>query len=502
MNLFKFLELGAARYPEKAAVICGAERCTFRALKLRADQLAASLLRLGIAKGEPVAILSANSVAYVEIICALMKIGAVGVPLNYRLTKNEIRRLLEHCAAKALFCETDLQELITSPSENLKFIVSLGGAQGCAGLAYDSFFTLPAAAYSFPAVNEHDPSFIIYTAGTTGKPKGVVLTHGNQIWNTINYTAALAMTPSDIELAPTPLFHASTLGRVFTYLFNGVTFILCKKFNPADCLSIIARERVTAITQAPTMYQMMLDVFKDGGWDTCSLRRAVSGASFMSAIMKQRLKMLFPHAGFYDLYGLTEGGPGISILNSKDFCHAIDSVGKPMLSVEVRIAGNNDHFLTPGQVGEILCRGPNIMRGYLNDPAATENALSGGWLHTGDMGWQDEEGFLYIAGRKKELIISGGTNIYPLEVEEVLNQHPAVKESAVIGVEDQLWGEKVAAAVVLRQNKACTEQQLMDFCRECLASFKCPRSVIFTSELPRNAAQKIMKEELKKLFNK
>ena len=256
------------------------------------------------------------------------------------------------------------------------------------------------------------------------------------------------------------------LGRVFTYLFNGVTFILCKKFNPADCLSIIARERVTAITQAPTMYQMMQDVFKDGLWDTCSLRRVVSGASFLPASLKQRLKILFPHAGFYDLYGLTEGGPGISILTPKDFCQAIDSVGKPMLSVEVRIADDNDHSLTSGQVGEILCRGPNIMRGYLNDPAATDTALSGGWLHTGDMGWQDEEGFLYIAGRKKELIISGGTNIYPLEVEEVLHQHPAVKEAAVIGVEDQLWGEKVAAAVVLRQNKLCTEQQLIEFCRE------------------------------------
>jgi len=502
MNLFQFLDLAAARYPEKTAVICGANRCTFSALKRRADHLAASLLHLEIAKGAPVAILSANSIAYVEIICALMKIGAVGVPLNYRLTKNEIRRLLEHSAAKALFCETDLQDLITPPPENLKFIISLEGTQGCAGISYDSLFTQPAAANSFPAVNEHDPSVILYTAGTTGEPKGVVLTHGNQIWNTLNYTAALAMTPADIELAPTPLFHASTLGRVFTYLFNGVTFILCKKFNPADCLSIIARERVTAITQVPTMYQMMQDVFKDGMWDTSSLRRVVSGASFMPATLKQRLKILFPHAGFYDLYGLTEGGPGISILTPKDFYQAIDSVGRPLLSVEVKIADGNDHSLAPGQVGEILCRGPNIMRGYFNDPAATDKALGGGWLHTGDMGWLDEAGFLYIAGRKKDLIISGGNNIYPLEVEEVLHQHPAVKEAAVIGVEDQLWGEKVSAAVVLGQNKACTAQQLMEFCRERLAAFKCPRAVIFTSELPRNAAQKIMKEEIRKLFHK
>lgn len=502
MNLFQFLDLAAARYPEKTAVICGANRCTFSALKRRADHLAASLLHLEIAKGAPVAILSANSIAYVEIICALMKIGAVGVPLNYRLTKNEIRRLLEHSAAKALFCETDLQDLITPPPENLKFIISLGGTQGCAGISYDRLFTQPAAANSFPAVNEHDPSVILYTAGTTGEPKGVVLTHGNQIWNTLNYTAALAMTPDDIELAPTPLFHASTLGRVFTYLFNGVTFILCKNFNPADCLSIIARERVTAITQVPTMYQMMQDVFKDGMWDTSSLRRVVSGASFLPATLKQRLKILFPHAGFYNLYGLTEGGPGISILTPKDFYQAIDSVGKPMLSGEVKIADGNDHSLAPGQVGEMLCRGPNIMRGYFNDPAATDKALGGGWLHTGDMGWLDEAGFLYIAGRKKDLIISGGNNIYPLEVEEVLHQHPAVKEAAVIGVEDQLWGEKVSAAVVLGQNKACTAQQLMEFCRERLAAFKCPRAVIFTSELPRNAAQKIMKEEIRKLFHK
>ena len=501
MNLFHFLDLAAARYPEKPAVICGEDQRTFRDLKIRAVQLGAALLQMGIKKGSSVAILSTNSVAYVEILCALTKIGAPGVPLNVRLTQSEISWILARMDIQAVFCETNLLDsinyLLGLPQPH---IITLGSSDEYEGIPYEELFCRSIAADNFPIVSERDPSFIIFTAGTTGEPKGVVLTHGNHIWNTLNYTAALAMTPADIELAPTPLFHSSTLGRVFTYLFNGTTFILCKKFDPAESLSIIQRHRVTAITQVPTMYQMMLDVFDDKMWDTRSVRRAVSGASCMPVNIKERLPLLFPGAGFYDIYGITEGGPGITVLTAKDFFPARDSVGKPMLSVEVKIADCADQPCDPGQVGEILCRGPNIMQGYINDSVATSHALRGGWLHTGDIGWFDDEGFLHISGRKKDIIISGGINIYPREVEAVLNRHPAIKECAVIGAADALWGEKVSAAVVLKENHSCTQQELIGFCKQHLATFKCPRSVIFLQDLPRNAAGKIMKAEIKKLF--
>ena len=279
-----------------------------------------------------------------------------------------------------------------------------------------------------------------------------------------------------------------------------MTAIMVRKFDPAECLAIIEQEQVTSITQAPTMYRMMLDVWSEGTWDTRSVKRAVTGAAPMSAETKGSLKKLFPAAGFFDLYGLTEASPGVAILPPADFYQKAESVGRPMLSVEVRAAGADDQTLLPGQVGEILCRGPNIMQGYYKAPQATARVLRNGWLHTGDAGWIDEDGFIYLVGRNKDIIISGGVNIYPGEVEAVLMKHPAVKEAAVIGVEDALWGEKVVAFVVLEKNASCAAQLLMDFCREQLAGFKCPRSVVFTPELPRNAAQKIMKQELKKYY--
>jgi len=246
------------------------------------------------------------------------------------------------------------------------------------------------------------------------------------------------------------------------------------------------------------MYRMMLDAQSQGKWDTRSVKRAVTGAAPMSKETKESLKTLFPAAGFYDLYGLTEASPGVSILAPEDFYRKPESVGRPMLSVEVRAAGLDDQALAPGEAGEILCRGPNIMREYYKAPRATARALRGGWLHTGDAGWIDADGFIHISGRLKDIIISGGMNIYPGDVEAALMQHPAVQEAAVIGKEDELWGEKVTAFVVLKKNASCTAQVLIDFCRGQLAAFKCPRSVVFIPELPRNAAQKVMKQELKK----
>jgi fatty-acyl-CoA synthase len=502
MNLSQFLDMTAATYPDKVAIICEGRRSTFRELKKRSDCLAHALQCRGITKGSTAAILSRNSIEYVEIICALMRIGAIGVPLNHRLTADEIEQFLKHSAAHILFYEAALQELVPTAVEGLQQVFSIGEHQTSGAVTYDELFSAANSTFDFTPINEDDPSFILYTAGTTGKPKGVVLTHRNQIWNTLNYTAALAFNPHDIELASTPLFHASTLGRVFTYIFNGVMFILTSTFDPQECLKIIEDQTVTSITQAPTMYQMMLNVFDKKKFNTDSVTRVVSGASSLPVSTKQQLKNLFPNAGIFDLYGITEAGPGVSILTTADFYKKIESVGKPMLSVEVKIQDEFNEDTPVGYIGEILCRGPNIMQGYFRDPESTANAMQGEWFKTGDLGWRDDDGFLYLAGRKKEIIISGGTNIYPGEIEEVLMQHPAVQDAAVIGVEDELWGERVLAVIVTKQDNNCTSQQLIRFCKERLAGFKCPKSVVFTKQIPRNAAQKVMKEELKKCYSK
>jgi fatty-acyl-CoA synthase len=498
MNLAHFLDMAAARYPEKRAVTCEGNTITYGALKRRADDLSAAIMGLGVTKGTPVAILASNSIEYVEILFALVRVGALAVPLNLRLKKEEIEVLLEHAEATVLFYEAALQELVPSSALPLSHTISISGNQPLATTQYEELFEPAPRVEVTPAVSAEDPAALIYTAGTTEEPKGVLLTHENLIWNTFNYSAALGYSPQDIELAPTPLFHTSTFGRIFTYVFNAMTCILVSKFNAAACLSIIEKEQVTSITQAPTMYRMMLDAQSQCEWDTRSVRRAVTGAAPMSKVAKESLKTLFPAAGFFDLYGLTEASPGVSILTPADFCRKPESVGRAMLSVEVRAAGADDQTLPPGETGEILCRGPNIMREYYKAPRATARARRHGWLHTGDAGWIDADGFIHISGRTKDIIISGGVNIYPGDVEAALMQHPAVQEAAVIGKEDKLWGEKVTAFVVLKKNAACTAQLLIDFCRERLAAFKCPRSVIFIPELPRNAAQKVMKQELKK----
>lgn len=498
MNLGFFLDGAAARAPEQTAVLCEDRRITYGMLKKRADSLAAALACRGIVKGARVAILSHSSIEYIETLFALMKLGAVCVPINTRLTAPETARLLEHCGPAAIIYEQELAGKIPADTPTVAMRIAIGRKPDPGALSYASL-AAAAAGFCTRPVAPDEPSCIIYTAGTTGSPKGVELTHGNQLWNTLNYTAAYALCPGDIELAPTPLFHSATLGRVFTYVFNAAAFILCRKFDPEACLELIQREKVTSITQAPTMYHMLHEAARHVSCDLGSVKRAVTGASLMTPRAKQQLAVLFPKAACHDLYGITEAAPGVAILQPRDFLRKPGSVGKPMLCVETAIAGETGDLLPAGQVGEILCRGPNVMKGYYLDPAATAAALRGGWLHTGDMGYVDDENFLHIVGRKKELIISGGVNLYPGEVEQVLLQHADVADAAVIGVPDEQWGEKVVAAVVLRSSH-CTRGDILSFCRKHLAGFKCPKELFFLDSLPRNAAQKVLKNQLEGIY--
>jgi len=503
LNLGHFLDRAAEKHPQKPAVICDGKKVTYGELKTRTEALAASLYRLGITKGTRVGIISCNSIYYIEIIFALMKLGAVCVPFNYRLTAVEIKELAEHSDITTLFYEELLHEKVPFTIPAIKNYITIGNRKEKTSdtILYDILVAHDAMEYPSIEINETDESFVIYTAGTTGRPKGVVLTHGNNISNTENYTSALGMVSHNIELAPTQLFHSSTLGRIFTYVCNCMTFIICSNFDAEACLDIIQHEKVTSLTQAPTMYTMMLNSIKSGTWDTRSVKRAVTGASPITPKTREGLKELFPQAAFFDIYGLTEASPGVTVLDASDFFSKTVSVGKPMKNVRTVIADENGNPLPAGRIGEILCHGPNIMKGYYKDPDQTAAAVSNGWLHTGDMGKMDEDGFLYITGRKKEIIISGGTNIFPGEIEKVLLMHPAVDDAAVIGVADDIWGEKVAAVVILKWQKQCTQESLMNFCRQHLAGYKCPRVIFFAETLPRNAAQKIMKNKLQMIYN-
>jgi fatty-acyl-CoA synthase len=493
MNLFSFIENSAEKYPHKTALICEERRTSYSQLKNRSERLASSLYKLGIKKGMKAGILLHNSTEYVEIVFALMKLGAVGVPLNIRLTKAEIKEQAGHADVSILFYERGLREKAPFDLLSIKHFVDTRQDSCKRNISYESLFETAESCDVSETVMENDESFIIYTAGTTAFPKGVLLTHGSQIANTKNYSAAYKMLSDDVEIAPTPLFHSSTMGRIFTYVYNGATFLLSEKFDAEKTLKIIEREKVTSITQSPTMYHMMREVFEKSDYDTRSVKRAVTGASAMRPQTKIELKKLFPCASFYDLYGVTEASPGISILCHSDFTKKAGSVGKPMGSVEIKI-GSID------VVGEILCRGPNVMKGYYKDPETTKAAIKDGWFHTGDMGRIDEDGFLYIEGRKKEIIISGGINVYPAEIENIIISCPGVQDVSVIGVPDDKWGEKIVAAIVLAGDEMFNEEAFKKYCKERLADFKCPREVFIVKVLPRNAAQKVLKNELQVLY--
>jgi O-succinylbenzoate-CoA ligase len=500
LNLGSILSQQANKYSNKALIVCDDQKICYGKLNERVNRLANALIALNIKKGDKVAALFYNSMEAVETFFALLKIGAVCVPLNYRLKGEEFKYIIDHSDSKALIFSGDFAAMLETISPDLKKVsiyITTDPAKGSGTLSFHELIRSHRPEEPERLVTLEDESVILYTSGTTGRPKGVMLTHGNQFFNTINYALAYGMNDQDIELALTPMFHSSTLGRVVTYIFSGCTFITSRKFDPSRALKTIEMEKVTSITQAPTMYQAMMNLPEAGRFDTASVRRVVTGAAPMAVSTKKALKKLFPNAGLFDLYGLTEASPGVTILTPGRFFEKIESVGRPMAFVEVKVVNEESKEVTKEEIGEIICRGPNVMKGYYKDPQGTAEALKNGWLHTGDVGRMDEDGFLYLIDRKKDLIISGGENIYPAEIERVLLEHPKILEAAVIGVPDSYWGERVKAFVVLKPGETLSKEEVIKFCGEHLGSYKKPREVAFIDRLPRNAANKVMKEKLK-----
>jgi len=492
----------ARKLPDKIAIICDDRQITYQELNARVNQLAHGLLQKGINKGSKVATLMYNSIELAEIYFALAKAGITGVPLNFRLTAPELYYIIENADATTLIIGEEFEATLDQLRPRLSKVehfITVGKKPQKVGEFYNLYHNQSNHEPDVK-VKAEDESFIIYTSGTTGKPKGVILTHKNHIWNTINYTIAYQMEESDVELALTPMFHSSTMGRIFAYIFTGATFITSKRFDPVQVMELITKRKVTSITQTPTMYAALLNLKDKDCYHTDTVKRIVMGAAPVFPEMKGEIAQLFPHAGIFDLYGLTEASPGVTILKPNDPPDKIASVGKPMMSVKIKIVGEGGRELPSGKTGEIVCRGPNVMKGYYDNTVATQETLKEGWLYTGDVGRIDRDGYLYLTGRKKELIVSGGDNIYPAEVEAVLHQHPLILEAAVIGVPDEYWGESVKAIVVAKSGKAIDEQEVIEYCKSRLASYKKPKSVDFIDALPKNAAGKVMKDELLKRY--
>jgi acyl-CoA synthetase (AMP-forming)/AMP-acid ligase II len=510
--LFSYMaEKNAKYFPEKIYIVDESKRITFKRFHERTNALARGLRASGIKVGDRVAVLNHNAVENAEVFWGAMKTGAIAVPVNIRLAPPEIADILEDADPSLLVVGRDYVSKLPSdvnPPLRGRIHVVEGGTGSFGG--YQALIKGHSTERVETEATDEDVAMLIYTSGTTGKPKGVMWTHRN-LFSSAQASAVSRLTgPQDVSLVAAPMYQAAGVATLCSSTFRGNTVILINRFDPAQYLAAIEREGATTAFVVPAMLLKLLECSEINRFALDSMKTICYGSAPMPV---DALKICMERFGwrFMGACGATETSSGyIAFLPHED--HLLDgsagrerrlhSIGKESINAEVRIFDDSDQELRAGQVGEIVIRGTNIMKGYWRKPEETAEALRSGWYHTGDLGYIDEEGYIFIVDRKKDMIISGGFNVYPKEIEAALDDHPAVIESAVIGIPDQAWGETPLALVVL--NKGATPpgpQDLMDFLRSRLAGYKLPRGGIrFVQELPRNASGKVLKRELRKQY--
>lgn len=507
MNLGYLLSNSAYKYPDRLAIISAEGNWTFEAFDQRTGRLAGAMLNAGLKKGDRVAILFFNSSHFVEVYFACLKVGLVAVPVNYRFAGPEIVYVLNHAQPSILFYGTEFETTLVEIRQELettRIFVSPHDGDSEVALSYEEFLSNGKRVGPTAGVSEEDKCQIMYTSGTTGRPKGAVLTHRNLLWNLYNTILGREDKTGERALIVGPLYHTAALNNHFTIqVALAGTNIIVKKFEPEALLRTIEVEKATIISGAPALYNHLLQHPRAGEYDTSSITKCTVGSDKLPTEVKKRIFNFFPNIrGIYEIYGCTEASPSITILSAADSLHKDGSVGKAATFLTARIVDEDDRPLPPGDVGELVCRGPNVMQGYHRNPQGTREALRDGWLHTGDLATMDREGFFYIVDRMKDMIVSGGENIYPRELEEVLMGHPAIADVAVVGIPDPDWGEAVKAFVVLREGRAIKAQELIDFCKKSLASYKKPKAVAFVPSIPRNPSGKALKRILKEKYDR
>jgi fatty-acyl-CoA synthase len=504
LNIGSLLSNTALKFPNRDAMVCGSVRRSFMEMDRRVGCLAGALLQAGLKPGDRVALLSFNSDYLVESYLALVRLGLVATPVNFRLVGPEMAYILNDSGSKAIIYGPEFEDVLSEIRDQIPGVkLFVSPTQGKTGLAeeYEDFLQGGRWSPCSEKVLEDDPCQIMYTSGTTGRPKGAVITQRNVIWNLFNTIHGREDRGGQISIIVGPLYHTAALNNHLTIqIALGGTCLLVRKFEPEPMLKLIQEERATTISGSPAMYNLLLQHPAAGDYDTSSITKCTAGADKLPMETKRRLLEFFPNInGIYDVYGCTEASPCITILNARDSMRKDGSVGLALPFLNARVVDEMGEPVAVGEVGEMVCRGPNVMQGYHNDPQATDTAIREGWLHTGDMARMDEEGFFYIVDRKKDMIVSGGENIYPREIEEVLYTHPDIAEAAVVAMPDATWGESGRAFVALKQGKTMNAEQVIQFCKEHLASYKKPKRVDFITELPRNASGKVLKKELRKI---
>ncbi|WP_136476379.1 long-chain-fatty-acid--CoA ligase [Pseudomonas sp. DG56-2] len=499
--------------PHATAVRFAGRSITYAQLGERVARLASALQGLGVARGDRVAMLSLNSQRYIEYYLGVPWADAVLNPVNIRWSAAEIIYSLDDSQTSVLIVDEtflDLGRKVAAESKTLRTLIYAGEGEVPDGML--SYEDLLASSMPIEDARRGGDELlgIFYTGGTTGFPKGVMLSHSNVAFSAMATLNSGSYGANAVFLHVMPMFHLADFAAMTALFSSGGIHVVQPSFVPQKVLEAIDQERITEILLAPTMIQMLLDCRDKSEQarrlDLSSLACIGYGASPITPALLDRAQQAFPAAGFSQGYGMTELAPMATTLAPEYHCQAhhdsgkMYSAGRPAICVEVRIVDAQDNEVPRGTVGEIVVRGPNVMLGYLNKPQETAEALRNGWMHTGDGGYMDDDGFIYVCDRLKDMIVSGGENIYSAEVETAIASHPAVSQIAAIGIPCQKWGESVHAIIILKAGVTVSGEEIVAHCRERIAGYKCPRSVEFRDSLPLSSVGKVLKNELRKAF--
>ena len=519
MNTTDLLTIAGSIVPDRTAVVFEGKRFSYEALQERVNRLSNALSDLGVGRGDRVATIQVNCNQLIETYFAAAKLDAIFVPLNYRSREDELASMLNSAEPGVLFVGERYAPLVRSMRNRIippNYIASLEERVGGEWLFYEDLIdSSPPDELHFPQAEDDDTTILIFTAGTTWEPKGVMLTHQSFTSYLLSNVSPPEPDTEERNLLSVPLYHIAGMQSVLAAIYGGRTLIVMRQFEPVEWMDLVQKEKADRAMIVPTMLKQLMDHTGFHDYDLSSLKVITYGAASMPLEVIKLAIHEFPGSHFINAFGQTETASTITMLSPED--HILDgppqdrdkklkrltSIGKPLDDVEVRIVDEDGQQVRCGEVGEIVASGPRIMKGYWKREDATGEAIKDGWLYTGDLGYQDEDGYLYLAGRAKDFIKRGGEMISPEEVERVLMSHPGVSDAAVIAVPDVNWGERVRA-VVVRTDEAAgqkeLQKELIEHCHQRLASFKRPESVVFVAELPRNPLGKVLKRVLREEY--
>ncbi len=517
MNTTDFLSIATSICPDKAAIVFEKKRYTFSQLSERVNRLANGLAKLGVKKGDRVALMQVNCNQCVETYFAVAKLGGIYVPLNYRAKGNELPYMLNTAEANTLFFGERYVDMMNSTRPNLKTVqhyISIE-AKHDGMLYYEDLIASSPNKEIVTEIGDNDTTILMYTAGTTGFPKGVMLPHNSFVIYVLENVTPADPVSEERNILTVPLYHVAGTQAMMAGIYGGRTLVMERQFDAKEWMELVAREKANRAMMVPTMLKQLLDHPEFKKHDLSSLKVITYGAAPMPfEVIKQALEV-FPGVQFINAFGQTETASTITMLGPEDHIitgtkeerekklKRLASIGKPMPDIQMKVVDEQGHKLAVGEIGEIIAKGPRVMTGYWKDKEKTDKTIDkDGWVHTGDMGYVDEDGYFFLAGRSTDMIKRAGEFISPEELEIVLNAHPKIEESAIIGVPDVDWGEVPKAIVVLKKGVTATPEEIMEYCRVQLASFKRPRAVVFVDSLPRNPMGKILKRELRAKYGK